>query len=912
MSIGVQTDINSFLFINSDLGKKVASVLEKHSYLYDGSISFLAPTPNYLQYLESLDLSVGQTIALEHKFYTCGADPVFIFENNFENFKFYVNSINEGVIDFLGKAKDTILGFLKGAYDSYMDDGWALGSLHLVLDLLTILPSDWFGLPIPEVAGVVNGTIYLFQHRWLDAVLSFVAAIPFAHFATGFRTFFKFKGVTALFDAIRGGNVVAASAATKSLKLDQDFIKAGGMGFLGFVKDLLKDGVKLIYKSFKTIITGVAKAAGYISKPAEAKILGMLNNPMIKNLENIGVHSDEWIKALEKEEGLVTPGKAVIGPMHGKIPGTTFNTRIASSVGKDAEKLFLKPTLSELRANPIFLNLSAAQKVSFEKAWATLKTVENAETLFTKGASIASTKEGIELAKTVAHYTSSNPIKLLSKAVKPEEIKALSVSILSDPALTRTLNKGDVVFLKTMAEHPQAYIDMLKSLSAQKQVISRALKTGKVNMTVVTAFRGFLMMTMRYILDRGYSAGCPPECIGRPKQAGVSPTTPPTIEEIQKKFMEEHNIQSDNRDVLAACRETAQKIYDTNIKIFNDGKTKPGCNDGCETALALASTVLNVQEIHGTGPGNAFGQNTVSNVTVDKAGEIENKNMNASFLAPLGMPPVEEVMNNVYDTIPDYEEKMHFLCIVSIQDGSAILDDSQAMKVAKRNIDWLVAKGKIPAEQGKRFEAETLKIVNDRIKAKGGTPQPESTEPGQPEQAKTVMSPEEWIKDILDFETSKGYHNFGFTKQSAPQFSNENDAIAQFKTDYLPMVQDLPEAIQPVAADFAFNSENPKASLMVAAGQITPQQKLQLYTGGKLDNDKVNELWNRNKNGVIDKFNADKKGFLDAFDAERVRSYSNTNGANVHLDEWKERVLKTRSIADKILQQTGTPVVATA
>ena len=176
---------------------------------------------------------------------------------------------------------------------------------------------------------------------------------------------------------------------------------------------------------------------------------------------------------------------------------------------------------------------------------------------------------------------------------------------------------------------------------------------------------------------------------------------------------------------------------------------------------------------------------------------------------------------------------------------------------------------------------------------------------------------DQWIRRILEWEQANGYANFGFTNTAALKGNkppkNIDDAVALYKKLYLPMVDDLPEGLQPVAGDFAFNSEDPRASLMVAAGIITPQEKVAMYKGGSLDKAAVDKAWNGGgKKAVESQYNANPSQFLDAFDSERIRSYSNTNNAAQFLPEWTQRVKDSRAISNDILGVDATEQTAPA
>jgi hypothetical protein len=172
---------------------------------------------------------------------------------------------------------------------------------------------------------------------------------------------------------------------------------------------------------------------------------------------------------------------------------------------------------------------------------------------------------------------------------------------------------------------------------------------------------------------------------------------------------------------------------------------------------------------------------------------------------------------------------------------------------------------------------------------------------------KAVSTPDDYerIYDIvgntLDRETELGYPNYGFTQAGATQYANTaegrnqaiNAGIDQYFNKY--GLYEMPDSQQAMAFDFAFNSEDPRASMMVAAGKLTPAEKLQMYSQGKLDPAKVDEAWERYGADVM----AMGDALNDPFAAEKTRSYSNTTGARTKLPEWTNRVNEVKAFAPK-------------
>lgn len=150
------------------------------------------------------------------------------------------------------------------------------------------------------------------------------------------------------------------------------------------------------------------------------------------------------------------------------------------------------------------------------------------------------------------------------------------------------------------------------------------------------------------------------------------------------------------------------------------------------------------------------------------------------------------------------------------------------------------------------------------------------------------------IDDIFRREKDMGYGNYGFTSEPAGSINTIGQAHEKYMSDYAPMMEDLPLGLQALAGDFAFNSEDPRASLMVASGYLTPEQKIKLYKNGALDKSLVDKEWSTYGQKVINDFNKDRVGFANNFDKERLRSYGNTTGADKFLPEWTNRVNASR------------------
>ncbi|QDP66085.1 MAG: hypothetical protein GOVbin3661_1 [Prokaryotic dsDNA virus sp.] len=171
----------------------------------------------------------------------------------------------------------------------------------------------------------------------------------------------------------------------------------------------------------------------------------------------------------------------------------------------------------------------------------------------------------------------------------------------------------------------------------------------------------------------------------------------------------------------------------------------------------------------------------------------------------------------------------------------------------------------------------------------------------------------EYIKKIIAYERTHGAEDgTGLTDAKwsknkvasmAGATDDEKAALFIYNT-YAADKSGMPLDLRMRAVDMHLNSEDPTGSMLVAAGLISPAEKVKLlYTAdnkGKLKYDpaKAEALlkeWEKTDEGVkklaaLDKAKKDPR-FIKAFDSERMRSYKNTtNKAGAFDNTWRPRV----------------------
>lgn len=161
------------------------------------------------------------------------------------------------------------------------------------------------------------------------------------------------------------------------------------------------------------------------------------------------------------------------------------------------------------------------------------------------------------------------------------------------------------------------------------------------------------------------------------------------------------------------------------------------------------------------------------------------------------------------------------------------------------------------------------------------------------------------IENTFNIEGSQGYGNYGFTTD-ANQNLTKQQALEKATSEYWNKydIGSLPKSLQGQAFDFAFNSEDPRASLLVAAGKLTPEEKIKMYnvknpkTGkGMLNPALVQAAWDKNKDAVLNSGDT----LFEPFAAERYRSYGADKAKPEHLD----RISRTVDFSRQYLNPTN-------
>jgi hypothetical protein len=240
---------------------------------------------------------IDQINESQHLVYLAGSA-----NESFFNIEDYNRAVEEAFAVYEG-LWDTVKDFLK----AITEGGSAIGVLHLILDIIGLVPGSWVGFPIDIVANLLNALIYGARGMWFLAILSAIAAIPANYVFKGLKmslTPFA-KILDKLGIAIFKADTTAVKLASAELKaaagVEKATTLAGGLqGLVGF----LKSAFLQITKGIAALLGKVINIATFGTVKTEKVIKFVEQNievPMMKAVKG----SEDAIAALKGGDELL-------------------------------------------------------------------------------------------------------------------------------------------------------------------------------------------------------------------------------------------------------------------------------------------------------------------------------------------------------------------------------------------------------------------------------------------------------------------------------------------------------------------------------------------------------------------------------------------------------------------------------
>ena len=512
-----------------------------------------------------------------------------------------LKSLNEGI---LSSVKDFLLVMTEG--------GDALGILHFVLDIMSLIPTSWFLFPFDVTASLLNAIIYIFQDKpsYIMAFINIVFAaagpigagikIAVKPFLIGAEKLFAmvFKGASSS-ALIKGAMEFKAGA----LVIDKAAASAGGIiprlgGILQMIgKFLLTTGLAIVNGLIKIISKALA-LVGF----GEIKILGSLT----KWIEEIAIKITSVGKvATEAGELLVKDDIGLIAKTEVTAAAGSIAAKDAATVaGKSAQEIgkIEKATGEALGIKGFSATIEKGIKATDE--WATFikgnpsKGLQDyylyhatAEKLIGGVLNTKSTSSLINLMK-----SSEISAELAIMGFKPGEMALLDVLKAGDgPGLSKLFSE--------MAENPKIMEHILakepivaKTLSIFKEV-PEALIAGAKNIKAIqkTLIRlsGYRATSLRVLIGfivkqcikgsdcaRLLAMGSPAEILSR-VSGYANGLSMGSINELLSKIV----INEDSNPMAGVSADELEKFKNTNPEAYNLLNSQLAATDAVKTQL---------------------------------------------------------------------------------------------------------------------------------------------------------------------------------------------------------------------------------------------------------------------------------------------------------------------------------------
>ena len=642
-----------------------------------------------------------------------------------------LKSLNESM---LSSVKDFLLLMTEG--------GDAIGILHFVLDILSLVPTSWIGFPFDVTASLLNAVIYIFQDKpsYIMAFINvvFAAAGPIGAgikvavkpFLIGaeklFAMVFKGAGSAAL---IKG----AMEFKTGALVIDKAAASAGGIipklgGILQSIgKFLLTTGLAIINGLIK-LISKALELVGF----GEIKILGRVT----KWIEEIAIKITSAGKAAtEVGELLVKDDAALLAKTEvTAVAGALASKDLAVVLGKDAAAVskIEKATGEALGIKGFSGTIEKAIKATDE--WAT----------FMKGAP----SKGLEehylkhaiAEKLIGGVLNSKSTSSLINLMKSSELSAELVAMGFKPgekALLDALKAGDGPGLSKlfgeMAENPKIMEHILakepmvaKTLSIFKEV-PEALIAGTKNMKQIqktlarlTGYRatslrvliGFIVKQCMKGTDCGrlLTKGSPAEILSHVSSASKGVSMGLMNELLSKIVINEDSdpmaglsaaelekFKTNNPEAYKLLADQLAATDEAKKKLVNETKINP-----CQAEAAITESKAGLVFVH-----NAYTEKEVVTdyITPDDFKKSKLTEYTKTFLELLKQDTNIDPQHPISSDDP-----VHIAYIAdafSYKDGSLNINESPTSNLDK-TLDELVADGKLHPDRREEDKNQVL------------------------------------------------------------------------------------------------------------------------------------------------------------------------------------------------------------
>jgi len=398
---------------------------------------------------------------------------------------------------------DTTKEFLR----AITEGGSAIGILHLILDIIGLVPGSWVGFPIDVVANLLNALIYAARGMWFLSILSAVAAIPANYMFKGLKiTFTPFaKILDKLGIAIFKADSAAVKIASAELKT------AAGVEKTSMLANALSGFVSFIRGAFVTMLKGLAslldKALSFVTFGAfpKGQVLKLVEEyievPLMKAVRG----SEEAITVLKEGDAAVhTSAVDTLGKAAGnldQVEKEALMSKFGKLAGGDGD-MIAKVTNS--RAFKEMVEAGAPMAAQEAYIHAALARYAFSDALKLEGKIITDPRV-VEILTQAGMKVEPGVLMNAVKSGDSNLIGRIFEDMVSNPAVVRNMTEGEAALAKIYATYPEQFIkhgrrfdDYLVTLT---RISSRFAYREKIG-------RKLLMFAMRQIAKAVMSNHC--------------------------------------------------------------------------------------------------------------------------------------------------------------------------------------------------------------------------------------------------------------------------------------------------------------------------------------------------------------------------------------------------------------------
>lgn len=353
------------------------------------------------------------------------------------------------------------------------EGGTAIGILHLILDLIGLIPGSWVGFPIDVIANVLNAIIYGVRGMWFLGILSLIAAIPANYVFKGLKLSLSpfAKILDKLGIAIFKADKAAIKIASSDLKAAAGLEKAGTLasaldGFIQFAKGTLLGIVKTLGSVLETILNKVT--FGLVPK---GKLVRFIEENIEVPLTKAVKGSEDAVLALrEGDDALAAATKSDIAQ---STLTSAEKDELVSKFGKLATgdgDILLQVTKSKAYKQMVEVGAPKAAIEAYTNAAVARIAFDKA---LTKAGGILENPAFTNIMRTAGW----KPEKAaLIKAINVGDASAIERALIvmsSDPAILKGLSESEAAILKVYSKYPKDFIKHGKNFDNYMKTITR-------------------------------------------------------------------------------------------------------------------------------------------------------------------------------------------------------------------------------------------------------------------------------------------------------------------------------------------------------------------------------------------------------------------------------------------------------